>query len=611
MSLRTRPFFRASQQKLLLECLEPRINFSALAALPTPFHDKSASHALHRAVGGDAASLSSANAASIAADSYSRIFHARLDNRGSGPAIAFWRGGGYVEYTVTVPTTGSYALQVAVASMNGASFSASIDGKLAATFTTAATGHFDKTTLSQTINLQAGTQFLRFTLKARSPSTLSGFELQYEAPPAPAPLPVTVSSSSGDAPIMPSVLSVTERTMTSFTELDVAGVLANANILVTQSGNTLTITGNSQKQQITGTFGTLVVYAGTGNSTVNIDPSVTIPTTVYGGTGNDIINDATQGQAAVVTLDGGADTVSGNGINTAFWVDPADTVVSSGAERAIGGVHIVGSVYQPFSSIVGDPAYVTSVRDGSNLVDPAALGPSTMRLASSSFWGTGPAQEDVNQGNSSDCYYLTSLQSLARLQPARLEQMGVDLGDGTYLVEFQRGGAAQYVRVDGDLPSYISGGPDLMYAHPGVSGNEWAPIFEKAYAYFRKGANSYASLDNGFMTSSYLDLGVNASTFILPSDQTSFLAMVNGKLGANLAVDVLTSNTIGGGAPLVPSHTYSVLGASQDVSGNVWVTIRNPWGNDGFNVDSNPNDGILTISYATLTANSFYGSCMI
>src|SRR5206468_3855473 len=104
---------------------------------------------------------------------------------------------------------------------------------------------------------------------------------------------------------------------------------------------------------------------------------------------------------------------------------------------------------------------------------------------------------DINQGSVGDCYFLSTLQSLAFSQPGRLEEMAVDLGDGTYAVQFKRAGVTSFVRVDGDLPT--GGWNGLAYAHPLTTGSAiWAPLMEKAYAYFRSAGNTFSSLNLGW-----------------------------------------------------------------------------------------------------------------
>ncbi len=571
---------------------------------------------------------------SISPKSYTAIYNAKVIRRGFGPTLLGTGAGAYAEFTIDVTQAGTYSLKVGVGSVNGSIIGVTADGNSLGSLTLPGTGginNFQYQTI--TIALDAGTQTLRLTALYGTIYNLSSLDLTYQPPANPTPDPATILSNDPVTPVGessntgsttgttgPSPMqlltspgdpgaTIQQQWMTSFTELDVSGTTANETLLISQSGNTLTINANGQIQQATGTFGTLVVYASSGNDIITVDSSVTLPTTIYSGSGSDTITNLTRAQATIVSIGGIQDVLTGNGVNTAFWADSTDKINATTAERNNGGVHVVSSFYQPFTTVVGAPGYISNQRDGSLLQDPTSSGTGTVRLPNSSFWGTGPTMTDVNQGQAGDCYFLTCLQSLANFQPGKLVQMGVDLGDGTYCIQFQRNGVTSYVRVDGDLPSgggYASG---LLYDHPGVSGDQWAVIFEKAYAEFRTtGANSYASLDNGFMTSVYSDLGVASSLYALPAAQSSFYSKVISKLAADKPVDVLTQAIILGSAPLVASHTYTVLGVSTDGSGNVWVTLRNPWGVDGFNYDSNPNDGILTISYSTLLANSIYGS---
>ena len=132
---------------------------------------------------------------------------------------------------------------------------------------------------------------------------------------------------------------------------------------------------------------------------------------------------------------------------------------------------------------------------------------------------------------------------------------------------------------------------------------------EKAYAYYRSAANSYSSLDWGFNTTVYTDLGISSTTLVLPTSQSSFYNTVSAKLSAKKGVDILTNATVASGVPLIESHCYSVTAAiTQDASGTVWVTMRNPWGYDGFNTDSNPGDALVTLEYSTLFANATFAA---
>ena len=388
--------------------------------------------------------------------------------------------------------------------------------------------------------------------------------------------------------------------MTSFTELDITGTTSNDSIVVSQSNGILNIIANGQTYNYTNTFGDLKIFGVNGNDTITVNSSVNIATLIYGGNGNDIINNLTTGKATIVTIGNGTNTVTGNGINTSYWVNPTDTVNATAAEIALGGVNHVSNFYQPFTTAAN---YIPRSLAGQNLPDPTDSG-AEIRLTNSSFWGTGASINDINQTSISDCYFLAPLASLAFSEPQKLMNMAVDLGDGTYAFRFVRNGVTSFVRVDGDLSA---GGPwayGLVNATPGADGNEWGSLFEKAYAFFRSGSNTYASLNMGYQGNTYSDLGLTTSS-MYPGSASGSTAMntINTALAANRGVVASTNGNIASGAPLIGSHVYTVIGAYTNSTGTVMIQLRNPWGIDGANDGSNPNDGIVTISFATFSAN--------
>ncbi|HUO08695.1 MAG TPA: C2 family cysteine protease [Phycisphaerae bacterium] len=615
-----RPFPRAKKRRSLpslVESLEPRINYSA-----SLFH----AFALPNTV------TSLGTNTTVPVDAFSRLNAGRLRSSNHGEFVTTGAGtGSFIEYSLNVTTPGQYTFSLTASAGVGASAELSDNGANLGGLAFPATRSWSATsTTSKQLTLDAGLHTLRLRSNRFAPFDIFGLHFTYNPPttnlastPTPVAAPVlpqyvapTVVLSSGggsnstatDPAVAPGLalpaVTINEHAQATFNELDITGTTAGETIYVTQSGGTLTINANGQLYHNSMTLGELVVYAGPGNDSITVDSSVSIPTRLYAGTGNDTLINETTGQATIVTLDGGSNNVTGNGINTAFWVTPSDSVHASSAESAAGDVHTISGFYQPYTSTPGDSGYVTSARDGADLIDPASNGNGWTRI-SASLWGLGPVQQDVNQGQAADCYFLTDLQSLARLQPQRLQQMAVDLGDGTFAVQFVRNGQPVYVRVDADLPTAPWGG--LYYAHPGSSGNLWGEFMEKAYAYFRSGANAYSSLDYGYMTNVYTDLGVNSTSIVLPFDQNSFYTTATARLAANDPVDVLTHGSIDS-APLVASHCYAVVSLSKDAGGTVWVTLRNPWGVDGFNDDSNPNDGFVTIDYATLYTNVTFAS---
>jgi len=402
------------------------------------------------------------------------------------------------------------------------------------------------------------------------------------------------------APQAPVTLST--QNMTSFSELVITGTTSADSIFVSESGSTLNILANGYSYSEPTSFGDLKIYGVSGNDTITVDSSVNIAALIYGGTGSDTIKNLTTAKATIVTIGGGTSTVTGNGINTAYWVNAGDIVHSTSAEVALGGVNRVSSFYQPFSSVSTNSNYIPATLLGQNLPDPTDSG-AEKRLTNSSFFGTGPTMNDINQGGLADCYYVAPLASLAYSEPQKLMNMGVDLGDGTYAVRFMRNSVTTYVRVDGDLAAgYYNGG--LANQQPGASGNQWGSIFEKAYAFFRTGANTYASLNWGSQVSTFFDLGFSSSA-IGPAYSTAatVLSTINTQIAAGHAIAASTNGTITSGAPLIEAHVYTIIGAYKDSGGTVWIQLRNPWGVDGAGNDGNPYDGLVTISFATLQAN--------
>jgi hypothetical protein len=411
-----------------------------------------------------------------------------------------------------------------------------------------------------------------------------------------AALPVTATLPQLGGPV-----TVTPRNLTSFTELVISGTSGNDSIFVSQTSGILNIIAGGQTTTLANTFGDLVIHGGSGDDTITVDASINIPALVYADAGSDVIRNLTTAKPTIVTLGAGNCTVTGNGLNTAFWVNAGDTVNATSAETTLGGVNRVSAFYQPWSTSPGNPDYIPLSLNGQNLRDPTDSG-TTKRLTANSFWGTGATLKDVNQGITADCYFLAPLSSLAYSEPQRLMNMAVDLGDGTYAVRFVRNNVTTYVRVDGDL---TTGGWDYGLANqtPGANGNLWGSIFEKAYAFFRTGANTYASLSYGYQATTLRDLGLATSTSSAGSGSTAVLNLINTQLAAGHAMAVNTNGSISGGAPLIVSHVYSIIGAYTDTaSGSVMIRLRNPWGVDGAGSDG-ANDGIVTLTYAQFSGN--------
>src|SRR5262249_21739985 len=134
---------------------------------------------------------------------------------------------------------------------------------------------------------------------------------------------------------------------------------------------------------------------------------------------------------------------------------------------------------------------------------------------------------------------------------------------------------------------------------------------EKAYAYFRTGANTYNSLNAGWTGSVFSDLGVMTTTFTVSSaNMNSVFNQLTTALAAGKAVAAVTNTNIASGIPIIGSHAYTVVSTSVD-SGVQYVTVRNPWGIDGAGNDGNPNDGLVRITLSQFASAFAAGSVMI
>jgi hypothetical protein len=185
--------------------------------------------------------------------------------------------------------------------------------------------------------------------------------------------------------------------------------------------------------------------------------------------------------------------------------------------------------------------------------------------------------------------------------------MAVDLGDGTYAVQFKRNGTMMYVRVDADLP--VGPWSGLNFAHPSAGGPMWVAIMEKAYAFFRTGAATYSSLNWGWTGAVMSDLGVANKTF--STGGATLFDTLTDALANNKAIAAVTGSTIGADVALVHSHAYTIVATSIDSNGAKYVELRNPWGFDGAGWDSNVNDGLVTVTWAQFQTYISSGSIQV
>ncbi len=206
------------------------------------------------------------------------------------------------------------------------------------------------------------------------------------------------------------------------------------------------------------------------------------------------------------------------------------------------------------------------------------------------------ASIDVNQGGDGDCWFLTSLNAVARQHPELLVRHLHPNANGTVTVEFFVHGHWVNVTVLPDVP-HEGNNPAPSYAAQGKNGDQvsWVAIYEKAYAQLRHG---YEGINGGHPHDALANiLGPDAEVHSTSTGDAD-MADLERKLHAGAAIAANTHQPGGGGGDkefldpaksIAGSHSYAVV-AINDKAGT--IRVRNPWGvNSGTPVE-------VTLSFA-------------
>ncbi len=215
------------------------------------------------------------------------------------------------------------------------------------------------------------------------------------------------------------------------------------------------------------------------------------------------------------------------------------------------------------------------------------------------LFGGGPAYTDAIQGQSGDCYFLSSLAELAVQDPSAVENMFILNGDGTYGVRFYDKGVARYVTVNNELPVSNFGGPEYASYQPNGQNISWVALAEKAYCQITEEGwtqhphnNSYKAIEAGSPTEVIAEITNQPTDFTpigarTPSTvmQTIITDFQNGE-----AINLATKNH-GTASNIVNDHSYAMIGYNAE---SQTVTLYNPWGLD--NGTSFP--GVVTLTWS-------------
>jgi hypothetical protein len=312
-----------------------------------------------------------------------------------------------------------------------------------------------------------------------------------------------------------------------------------------------------------------------------------------GGAGNDRMWGG-DGSDVMIAIDNGtSDSVQGDGGADILWVDR--TWISNDSLPGLASEDRA-------QYVTGFTNGADRTLNGDRIGDPTTLSGHTYKRFSGRqlFSSSGPRGTDIDQGGLGDCWMLAGLSAIAHDNNFAIRQRVVDFDDGTYGVRLGN----NFYRVDDDLPVTSLSSSNPAYANFGAEGSMWVAIVEKAYAHYRTGANSFASLEGGWSIHVNQAFGSTSAGERSISSYGNATAMANdiyARWNSYQAVTVgFAGGSIASGARLVNGHMYTVWSVSRNSAGQVTsITLRNPWGTDGVGSDGN-DDGLVIVTPAQL-----------
>ena len=330
---------------------------------------------------------------------------------------------------------------------------------------------------------------------------------------------------------------------------------------------------------------------------------------LFGGAGTNYLYGMT-GRDTLVSVGGNAnDALAGGAGEDIFWTDNASTEKIYDAD-AYEAAHTVNKVTRFASTRIGSSTQaIPSTLLGQRLADPTPTSKAYVYKRFDNrplFAAAGPTADDVQQGQTGDCYLTSTLAAAATVTPDNIRGMVGDLGDGTYAVRFEASnGASTFYRVDNDLAVYNANSTTPAYAGLGVNGSVWVAIVEKAFAFARRNQGSYDSLNTGWMNEGLTAIGLLKNSQTIWKDDAAsaddFLNKIQARLAAGDVTTVAVYNQ-NDAANLVGGHAYTVVRINKLSNGTRQLVLRNPWAIDGYRVTDGKNDGYITLTAASAFA---------
>jgi hypothetical protein len=416
-------------------------------------------------------------------------------------------------------------------------------------------------------------------------------------------------------------LTIHEVAVDGGVELQITGSAKNDHITVTKTTAGLVIKNNNNWSRTrTGNYRDIRIDGAAGDDKITVDAKVFTSNVIYGGEGNDTIsagsgNDSiyggagndlvygNRGEDTIVTVGGGNyDLVYGGKGMDSVWRD------SAGKERFLDmcAEEVTGGADHRIATFTNGSKKVSKELSGQRLADPTSSYSYNTFSDRALFSSSGPSADDVKQGQTGDCYFLATLASVAETDKNVIKQSVVDLGDGTYAVQFAKyDGTKTFVRVDNDLATFSWNANQPAYASLGQGGSMWVAVIEKAFTYFRSGAGTYDSISAGWMSEAFTALGTASSNTWTESTANELVGKIAQELNAGKSVTAACF-TNPAGCNMVTSHAYTVDHIVTNGDGTKSVVVRNPWGIDGYSCNDGHNDGYVTLTAAQAFAALTY-----
>ncbi len=272
-----------------------------------------------------------------------------------------------------------------------------------------------------------------------------------------------------------------------FKVLKISGTSRNDNITVSLKGTKIDVVINgSTISYAKDKYDEISIKGKEGNDKIKINEGVNWQARIYGGAGNDELTYLGSGKAWLVGLGGGSDILTGNGEDTSYWADQSeiDVVNATTKEKHKYRVHRVTEFYQPYSNNPNNNEYVSKELKGQRWPDDLTTtlrvlygGNSRDKASKYSLWGRGPLNFDVQQ-RIEVCPQASRVQAMAESHPSLFQEWAVDLGDGTYAVQYGSLNDQTYARIDDDV-KFIA-----LTPLP-ISKNVWWAVLCKAYYGYR------------------------------------------------------------------------------------------------------------------------------